>query len=551
VDTTGYVRQQVIFSDRNYLKLKEVSTSTNMQQSGLGVSIGDVVHVRDIFLDKAYRQENGRQSFYENTYEVVSQVEDMFQELDGEELKNTLSDIRRGFQKLAANPEDPVKEDVVIQQSQILLGRFQQLYSDLQDYQKNLNAQVKDQVETINDIGDRVYELNLYIQKVEAGGLETAMTARDERDQLLDELSSYVNISCKEDATGFVSVEVEGTDFVGWFGTDHLELQTDRTTGFYTPYWSRLSDPDADKYTYLYRNLTDISTNANTDIGSLRSLLFQRGNDYGTYLDLETKDGYANIQDCTLMETEAGIDQLFHSIATAINDILAPNITAEEAGITTPITATDAKGNTYTIDADTKILDAENCSVGTDHALPPQEMFTRLGTDRYTEVTGDDGKTYYLYNEEDDTDTAKMYCIKGCTVNLALLQEESLLPVYRQDYTADTEGSVDYDLADRLQNVWDAALMTMNPLDNTPYTFEEYYNTMIDRLGTQGNIYYESSQTLDTTVASLDNSRQQIMGVSSDEELTHMIKYQAAYNAASRYMTVISEMTELICTGLI
>jgi flagellar hook-associated protein 1 FlgK len=41
------------------------------------------------------------------------------------------------------------------------------------------------------------------------------------------------------------------------------------------------------------------------------------------------------------------------------------------------------------------------------------------------------------------------------------------------------------------------------------------------------------------------------MGVSSDEELTHMIKYQAAYNAASRFITVISEMTELIVTGLI
>jgi flagellar hook-associated protein 1 FlgK len=41
------------------------------------------------------------------------------------------------------------------------------------------------------------------------------------------------------------------------------------------------------------------------------------------------------------------------------------------------------------------------------------------------------------------------------------------------------------------------------------------------------------------------------MGVSSDEELTKMIKYQAAYNASSRFITVISEMTELICTGLI
>ena len=51
-------------------------------------------------------------------------------------------------------------------------------------------------------------------------------------------------------------------------------------------------------------------------------------------------------------------------------------------------------------------------------------------------------------------------------------------------------------------------------------------------------------------VSSIDNQRNQIIGVSSDEELTNMIKFQSAYNAASRYITVISEMTELIVTGL-
>jgi flagellar hook-associated protein 1 FlgK len=335
---------------------------------------------------------------------------------------------------------------------------------------------------------------------------------------------------------------------------DELELQKDKVTGFYTPYWSRLSDEDQGKYTYLYKNLNDISTDADTDIGSLRSLLFQRGDNIGTYRDLESQEAFENIEDCTLMETEAGIDRLFHYIATTMNDLLAPNITAGEAiGLTAgnTMTATDAEGNVYTIDADTKILDAENCSVGTDHKLPPQELFTRLGTDRYTEVTGDDGKTYYLYNEESETDTAKMYCISGCEVNLNLLQEESLLPMFRQDYTDEKEGAVNYELADKLQDAWDDPMMTINPPDNSPCTFEEYYDSMIDRLGTQGNIYSASVDTLDTTVASLENSRQQIMGVSSDEELTHMIKYQAAYNAASRYITVISEMTELLVTGLI
>ena len=547
VDTKGYVRQQVIFSDKHYLKLKNVTTSTNMQQSGIGVSIGDVVHARDIFLDKAYRLENGRQSFYSNTYEVVTQVEDLLQELDGEELKNALQDLRTGFQQLAEAPADSVNQNLVIQQSQILLGRFSALYSDLQSYQYNLTNQVKDKLNNINDIGDQIYQLNLYIQKVESAGIETAMTARDQRDVLLDELSSYVNITYSEDATGFVNVQLEGTDFVADYGCNHLDLQKDKTTGFYTPYWSNLSDPDKDKYTYLYKNLLDISTESNTDVGSLKALLYQRGNGFGTYADLENDKAYAKIEDCTLMETEAEVDRLFHYIATSINDLLAPNISAGDAlnlGTGT-LTATDANGNTYVIDANTKILDTANCSVGADKSLPPAELFTRRGVDRYTEVTGADGNTYYIYNEEDTTDTAKCYCITGCEINSELLREESKLPMMRQD------GAVNYALADQLQDLWDASSMTIDPTDNSPCAFEEFYDKMIDKLGTDGNVYYSSSQTLDTTVSSLDNQRQQVSGVSSDEELTHMVKYQAAYNAASRYITVISQMTELIVTGLI
>ena len=49
VDTKGYVRQQVRYADKNYTILKDSRANVNMQQSGLGVSIGDVFHARDIF----------------------------------------------------------------------------------------------------------------------------------------------------------------------------------------------------------------------------------------------------------------------------------------------------------------------------------------------------------------------------------------------------------------------------------------------------------------------------------------------------------------------
>ena len=84
-----------------------------------------------------------------------------------------------------------------------------------------------------------------------------------------------------------------------------------------------------------------------------------------------------------------------------------------------------------------------------------------------------------------------------------------------------------------------------------PCNFGNFYDKIIGNLGTTGSIYYSATDTLTNTVTSVENQRQQVTGVSSDEELTKMIKYQSAYNAASRYITVISQMTELIVTGLI
>ena len=64
VETTGYVRQQVLFADRDYNTF-DTKSAISKQQAGLGVNIADVVHTRDYFLDKYYRTENGRQAFYD------------------------------------------------------------------------------------------------------------------------------------------------------------------------------------------------------------------------------------------------------------------------------------------------------------------------------------------------------------------------------------------------------------------------------------------------------------------------------------------------------
>lgn len=535
VDTKGYVRQQVRYADKNYTILKDSRANVNMQQSGLGVSIGDVVHARDIFLDKTYRQETGRMSFYSARYETATYVEDLMQELNGQQFKQSVSDLWQAFQEVSTKPADSTYQNLVLQKADLLVSRTQKLYSDLQNYQSNINDQIKDDVDRVNTIGNRIYELNLQIQRVEAGGTETAMTLRDERDSLLDELGNYGRIEVTEDATGFTYVDMEGVRFVDENRCYNMGLKAADGTGFYTPYWPQQSDVEKGQYVPVFRLSGEISSEMNTDIGSIKSKLLVRGDAYGRREDMASEKSYGNIEGCTLMEVQAELDVLFSNIVRSMNDIYCPNTETTSA-----FTSTD--GVTYP--AGTKILDEENCARGVDGEIPPRELFTRIGIDRYTKVTGKDGKTYYVYNEEDPDVSSTRYAIGTITVNSDLKRQITLMPAYKKD------GSVDYEMGAKLAAAWEVKDMKLNPYDQKPCTFEEYYDKMVDQLGIEGNTYKSVTETLSGAVSSVDSKRQQVSGVSSDEELSNMIKFQSAYNAASRFMNVISEMTETIVTGL-
>ena len=439
VDTKGYVREQVRFADKNYIKLKEVSNRVNMQQSGLGVSIGDVAHARDIFLDKTYRQEAGRKEFYSSQYEVATYVEDLMQELNGEQFKESVNSLWQAFQELSTKPAISTNQNLVLQKAELLVTRSQSIYSDLKSYQSNINEQIKDDVDRANEIGNRVYELNLKIQKIEAGGVETAMTLRDERDTLLDELGQYGRIDVTEDATGFCYVDFEGVRFIDDHKCYNMGLNPAKGTGFYTPYWPQQSDLANEKYVSVFRLEDAISTEMNTDIGGIKSKLLARGDRYGVASDLTTNEAYDKVSRSTVMEVEAQIDTLFSRIVKAMNDVYCPNIESDSE-----ITSVD--GTVYP--AGTKILDAENCARGVDGKLPPRELFTRVGVDRYTEVTGTDGKTYYVYNEEDPDNSSTMYSIGSVTINSDLKKQITLMPAYTAN------GAVDYDFGHRLADAW-------------------------------------------------------------------------------------------------
>lgn len=536
VDTKGYVRQQVLFAEKNY-RTYDKGSAFSYQQVGLGVTIGDVVHTRDVFLDKYYRNAAGRQAFYSTTYESVTEIEDFFQELEGVTYQETLNDFCVSFQELAKLPDSGVNQNLVIQKATLFLERAQAIYDSTKKYQQNMNVQISDTVDRINELGKTIQELNVKIMAIESGGVETAMTLRDERDNALDELSGLANIEVKENAQGIVKVKIEGVSFVDEVRVNEIGLNMDKKTEFMTPYWKHLSDEDKGAFYEVFDFSTEIKNNSKADSGKLKALMLARGDHFANHTDLigiTNHDYNVDIKQSVVMNAQAELDQLIHTIAKAINDTLCPNKEVSFVG---------ADGKAYN---NVLVWDKENGAVGTDGdgESPGHELFVRNGCERYTKVTADDGTVYYVYNEEDINDPSTQYGVGSMMVNEILIQEESHFPHIKAD------GSTDWALAKKLEDLWTTDMLKLNPEDVDKCTFKEYYQRLIDDLADSGSVCKTLSETLTGSVNTIENQRQQVIGVSSDEELTNMIKYQNAYNAASRYINVISEMLEHIIVQL-
>jgi flagellar hook-associated protein 1 len=570
IGTAGYVRQQVVQSDTLYNTIKYGAVS--LQQVGIGSTVAQVRQVRDVFLDQAYRLESGRSNYYDVGYGTYYEIESILGTLGGTEFSSSLEGLNDAFNELAKDPSDTANQSLLKQRAVEFLEDAQNVYSLLKEYQYNLNDQVVDTIDRINELANTIYDLNKKISAIELGGMENANDLRDVRNSALDELSGLINISYSEDSSGIVTVKAESIPLVGENYVYEMGYKTDSNTGFVTPTWPDYKDAE------VYDMSAVISTTMNTDVGKLKGLLVQRGTETANYTTIPVSTDY---QDSTgswatgswtingktytdgqkayaaatdyyntytafsgMENTMAEFDQLIHGIVTAINDILCPNTSMTVAA---GETWTDANGNTLTAGNTYTVLDLENCGQSADGTVGT-ELFSRTGTERYTKYTYTDASgeehACYVYNEEDKSDNNSMYSVENLSINSTILNNVEKLPVYTAN------GAVDYEKGNALYGAWSTKFASLNPNATTKLTFQDYYSKLVTDVGNMGYIYKSISSSQASTVTGLDDDRQMVLGVSSDEELSNMIKYQNAYNACSRYINVVSEMLEHIVTSL-
>jgi flagellar hook-associated protein 1 FlgK len=101
----------------------------------------------------------------------------------------------------------------------------------------------------------------------------------------------------------------------------------------------------------------------------------------------------------------------------------------------------------------------------------------------------------------------------------------------------------------QLQNSLQMNKSTPATADGTA-TFSEYYNSVVGQVGVAGKTAIEMFNQQESINFELENRHEQIAGVSLDEEMVNLIKFQHAYQASARLIGVVDELLQtLIALG--
>lgn len=78
----------------------------------------------------------------------------------------------------------------------------------------------------------------------------------------------------------------------------------------------------------------------------------------------------------------------------------------------------------------------------------------------------------------------------------------------------------------------------------TGKSFNQFYNEMIAGLGREAQFFAAKTDAQDSVVAQIDTQRQAVSGVSIDDEMANMLRFQRSYQAAAKLLTIFDQVTE-------
>jgi flagellar hook-associated protein 1 FlgK len=575
-NTEGYSRQRAEIVTTTPFGGTSMGSSIQPGQLGTGAQVQAIERVRDSFLDYQVRSESSVKGQADVRNEMLTQVENIFNEPSDTGISSLMGKFFDAFQELSKQSQNSNARTVVAQQTLALTDALNHASTKLDELKSNAQMLLKANVTDTNSMLDQINRLNKEIMSVETAG-QTPNDLMDSRDKLLDELSYKFGI--KIESGSFEGTDVKPID-AGAMKVTNLVSSSPNTDVARFSYISSVEEDANSPNTQIitYYKLGDMSNEKNkqtirvtglsdADVKRISESRVLWADESG---QVTKADGYPIKNNDVILASELmtfspnsgeisgnisvqgdienyrnQLDKLAMSVAFSVNAI--------HSGLSNPInTGGDPEIDNVPFFVNSSIAkyDSNNNLMNIEETLSEETQITAKNITINEEIlddvmkiktrTHDNEYGYASENEVDgEGDGARALAIAQLRDTQLKVQDFGVTILSRADMFNTAKGGTT--LSDHGMNI---------ESDTSGMKLDSYYMDQIDKLGIQAQEATRIVSNQETLIGQLENNRQSIAGVSLDEEMANIIQFQHAYTANAKIISTIDELLDVVINGL-
>jgi len=512
VNTPGYSRQRAIQAASRPMSLAD---GTGMV--GTGAEVTGVKRMRDEYLDFKYWSENISLGEWSAKREALSDLEAIFNEPSNSGFTTIMSDFFNALQELGKDPSSAAVRALVKERGVTLTKYFNSVAARFEELQRDLNYKIQTKVEEVNSLAVQIQQLNRQIYISELDG-NIANDMRDQRTLLVDKLSKIINVEAYEVVVGttpdgredrhFV-VTISGKALVDHFTVSKLALEQRESS-------NKVNEEDVEN---LFNVKWADGNTLNIKSGELKGYLDVRDGNEGM---VNASNGIVSPNYKGIPYYQRKLNEFVRIFARAFNEgyidtdgdkqFSAGDIfgTGHAAGYGYNTTVTGIRFFTKKGMGDKPLSSAEFLSEAND-PNNPEDIYNL-----YNSITA---RNFTIsFDILEDFNKIAASDAQGEAGNINILKE---LLAYRQNDDMFSEGAP-----------------------------EDFMKSLIATLGIdqQQAVNYESNQQV--IVNQISYRRLSVSGVSLNEEMADLVRFQQAYNASAKMIQTMSEIYDTLINKL-
>jgi len=593
-----YSRQRVVINPADPLYIPSLNRANTSGNIGQGSIVSTVERIRDSFIDDRIITEKNTMGFWKSKNDFIYQIEMVYNEPGNQGLRTRLDELWRSWEELSKYPEERSTRQVVKEKAVALANEVNHVFRQLHGLRQNADRQIGMRVNTINMYARDIRDLNERILKSEAVG-DNPNDLMDRRDALVEKLSGIADISVGRTDRDEIIVYIGSENLVQGEVIRPLDVVIDpENNGFSRVIWKdtgrditvkggELAGLIEIRDRILRENVNDIDSFA-VNLADLTNEIhrdgFSRRNE--TNIDFFDQTMISDNVDGNFDLNNDGVNDITALFRVSGNNRIDASAAIGISGTLTFVTA-DERDSEAQIDykaADTvnsvmkKINDARlgvvayinhngqlalKATAASDndrknfmirHLEDSGQFLT--GLTGILKQNGQNGAFDYrrindirkfLPGREHITITPKQNPASYLAVSRGILSDVDRISAARGK---DIGGTGDYNRSNGIGDGSNALLMARtrheNAMVDNNTTFNNFYTSLISRIGTQGEESKDRIRNQETLLKNLNNLRESVSGINLDEEMANMVAFQHGYNASARVVSVMDRMLDTI-----